>query len=213
MTRVLIADDHALFRQGLRSLLETMEQVEIVGEAENGQEVIEMAGSLCPDIILMDIGMPSYDGLEATSRIKARYPRIKILIISMHADHPFVRQALKAGASGYLFKGAPFSDLKAALESIMQDIPYLSPALLGPVLNDYVKLTPSDELQVKYNQLTKREKEIFELLVQGLGRQMIAERLFISAKTVDRHKSNLKAKLGITSDLDLQNTARLLNLF
>lgn len=213
MTRVLIADDHALFRQGLRSLLETMEQVEVVGEAENGQEVIEMAGSLCPDIILMDIGMPGYDGLEATSRIKARYPQIKILIISMHADHPFVRQALKAGASGYLFKGAPFHDLKAALESIMQDVPYLSSNLLGPVLDDYVKLTPSDELQVKYNQLTKREKEIFELLVQGLGRQMIAECLFISAKTVDRHKSNLKAKLGITSDLDLQNTARLLNLF
>lgn len=212
MTRVLIADDHALFRQGLRSLLETIKEVEVVGEAGNGQEVIEMAGSLRPDIVLMDIGMPGCDGLEATGRIKTLFPQIKILIISMHADHPFVRQALKAGASGYLFKGAPFPDLKAALESILRGVPYLSSELLGPVLNDYVKLTPSDELQLKYNQLTRREKEIFELLIQGLGRLAIAERLFISPKTVDRHKSNLKAKLGIASDLELQSTARLLNL-
>ncbi len=212
MKRVLIADDHALFRQGLRSLLETIDNIEIVGEAEDGQSVLKMAESLNPDVILMDIVMPGCDGLEATCQIKARFPEMKILIISMHADHPFVRQALKAGASGYIFKGAPFPELMTALESIMHGTPYLSPTLLGPVLEDYVKLTPEDQLQMKYNLLTQREKEIFELLIQGLGRQVVADRLFISPKTVDRHKSNLKEKLEINSDLEMQNIARLLKL-
>lgn len=212
MTRVLIADDHALFRHGLRSLLESMENLEIVGEAEDGDSVLEMAASLKPDVVLMDISMPGCDGLEATSRLKARFPQVKILIISMHAGYPFVRQALKSGASGYVSKGAPFPELKAAIESIRQDTPYLSPSLLGPVLDDYVKLTPEDERQVKYNTLSQREKEIFELFVQGLGRQAIARRLFISPKTVDRHKSNLKEKLGIQSDLEMKDLARGLNL-
>ena len=118
MIRVLIADDHALFRQGLRSLLETVDGIEVAGEAEDGRGILEMAGSLSPDLVLMDIAMPGCDGLEATRRLKARYPGVKILIISMHADHPFVRQALKAGASGYIFKGAPFHELKAALDSV-----------------------------------------------------------------------------------------------
>ncbi len=209
--KVLIADDHALFRQGLRSLLETIDLIEIVGEAEDGNSVLELVDALKPDLVLMDIAMPGCDGLEATRLLKERCPNIKILIISMHADHPFVRQALKAGASGYIFKGAPFPELKAAIDSVMRDVPYLSQALLGPILDDYKNLTPDEAVIVKHKKLTFREKEVFELLIHGLGRQEIAERLFISPKTVDRHKGNLKEKLSIKSDLEMQDIARLLN--
>ncbi len=212
MTRVLIVDDHALFRQGLRSLLETMEGLEIVGEAGDGQGALDLAASLNPDVILMDIGMPDFDGLEATSLIKVRFPNIKVLVISMHADHLFIRQALIAGASGYIFKGAAFPELKAAIESVIQGAPYISPVLLVSVLEDYIKLTPQDDLKMKYNTLTKREKEIFELIAQGLGRQIIGARLFISPKTVDRHKSNLKEKLGLNNDLEMKSFAKQLNL-
>jgi DNA-binding NarL/FixJ family response regulator len=211
MMRLLIVDDHALFRQGLRSLLETINYIDIVGEAEDGYSILEMADSLKPDLVLMDIAMPGCDGLEATRQLKARYPKIKVLIISMHADYPFVRQALKVGASGYIFKGAPFLELKAALDSIIRDVPYVSPALLGPILDDYKTLIPDDEINEKHKKLTLREKEILELLIQGLGRREIAERLFISPKTVDRHKGNLKEKLNINSDLEMQDIARLLN--
>jgi DNA-binding NarL/FixJ family response regulator len=209
--QVLIADDHALFRQGLRSLLETIDLIEIVGEAEDGNSVLKLAESLKPDLVLMDIAMPGCDGLDATRQLIERYPNIKILIISMHADHLFVRQALKAGASGYIFKGAPFPELKAAIDSVMHDIPYLSQALLGPILDDYKNLTPDEEVYVNQKKLTLREKEVFELLIQGLRRQEIADRLFISPKTVDRHKRNLKEKLSIKSDLEMQDIARLLN--
>ena len=210
--RVLIADDHALFRQGLRSLLETIDDLEVVGEAEDGHATVEMAASLKPDLILMDIAMPGFDGLEATRRLKDICPDTKILILTMHADHPFVRQALKAGVSGYIFKGAPFNELQAALDSIRHDSPYLSPALLGPLLNDYRNLTPDEKVYDKYKELSLREREIFELFAQGFGRRKIAESLFISPKTVDRHKRNIKNKLNVTSDLEMQEIASMLKL-
>lgn len=208
MTRVLIADDHALFRQGLRSLLESIDNIEVVGEAEDGRAAEELVVSLAPDLVLMDINMPGCDGLEATRRIKALSPEIKVLIVSMHADHSFVRQALHAGAAGFIFKGAPFAELKGALESVINNAPYLSPSLLGPVLNDFIKYSPGEAFSESYNKLTQREKEVFSLLGSGKGRQEIAERLFISPKTVDRHKSNLKEKLGFQSDGELQEMAR-----
>ncbi len=208
--RVLIADDHALFRHGLRSLLETVDEIEIVGEAEDGHKAVEMAASLKPDLILMDIAMPGLDGLEATRQLRERCANIKIVIISMHADHLFVRQALKAGVSGYIFKGAPFPELQAALENIRRDIPYLSPTLLGPLLDDYKNLTPDEEVYEKHQKLTLREKEIMELIIQGFGRQEIADRLFISPKTVDRHKGHIKEKLKINNDLEMQDIARML---
>jgi len=208
--RVLIADDHALFRQGLRSLLETIDDIEIVGEAEDGHETVEMADSLKPDLILMDIAMPGFDGLEATRRLKDSCPDTKILILTMHADHPYVQKALRAGVSGYIFKGAPFNELQAALDSIKRGSPYLSPALLGPLLNDYRNLTPDEKVYDKYKELSLREREIFELLVQGFGRRDIADHLLISPKTVDRHKRNIKDKLNVKSDLDMQEIARML---
>lgn len=211
MIQVLIADDHALFRHGLRSLLETLDYLEVIGESDDGQSTIDLAASLQPDLILMDIEMPGCNGLEAARKIKARFPRTKILIISMHTDRSFVRQAVQAGIEGYIVKGASFHELRLALESVINNIPFLSPILLGPVLNDYKNLTPEDEANARFEKLTSREKQIFKLIVEGQGRQEIANQLFISPKTVDRHKINLKEKLSLTSELQLKNFAKLLN--
>ena len=210
LIRVIIADDHVLFRNGLRSLLETLDYIKIIGESDDGQSTIELAESLQPDLVLMDIAMPGYNGLEAAREIKSRFPQIKILVISMHTDRSIVRQSIQAGVEGYIFKGAPFHELRLALESIANDTPFLSPVLLGPILDDYKKLTPEDEARARFEKLTQREKEIFELIVQGLGRQEVAEQLFISPKTVDRHKLNIKEKLGLKSDLQLQSYSKTL---
>ncbi len=210
MIRVLIADDHALFRQGLRSLLDTIDNLKVVGEAEDGIITLKLVASLTPDLVLMDINMPGCDGLEAARKIKAYYPNVKILIVSMHADHSFVRQALQAGAAGFIFKGAPFDELKEALGNVMGNKRYLSPALLGPLLDDYIKISPGDVHMGKYKNLTRREKEILGMFTQSVGRREIAARLFISPKTVDRHKSNLKKKLGVQNDAELQEYARVL---
>ncbi len=208
--RVLIVDDHAMFRQGLRAMLETIDNLRVAGEAEDGESAVKMAASLKPDLILMDITMPGMDGLEATSRIKKEHPDARILVISMHADHAFVRQALQAGAAGFIYKGGPFDELKNALDTITNGNPYISPRLMGPVINDYITLIPSRQAQELSEELTAREKEILEMVAGGKGRQEIAAELFISPKTVDRHKSNLKEKLNLKSDVEMIDIAKAL---
>ena len=210
--RVLLADDHPLFRQGLRSLLEAKDTVEVVGEASDGSEAVSLTQKTAPDVVIMDISMPGYCGLDATKEIRELFPDIKVIILSGHSDNIYVDQALKAGALGYVHKDAVFDELTIALDAVTKDRPYLSPTVLQPVVSTYVNASPTTGAMAVYNKLTAREKEIFALMVKGRSRKIIAETLCISPKTVDRHRSNLLEKLNLRKEEEIQEFARLVGL-
>ncbi len=201
--RIILADDHAMIRQGLRSLLTSLSCYEVIGEVDNGTKAVELAEELNPDLIIMDIVMPEFDGIAATSIIKKRQPGIKIIILSMYSDNSYIRRAFKAGASGYILKEAAFDELRLGMEAIKKGNPYLSSAVLQCVIDEFLHITPVRESQTAYNKLTPREKEVFKLLTKGYNRHAIAKELFISPKTVDQHKQNLKEKLNFHSESDL----------
>ena len=210
--RVLLADDHPLFRQGLRALLEAKDAIEVVGEASDGSEAVNLAKQMTPDVVIMDISMPDYCGLDATKQIKEILPETKVIILSGHADNIYVDQALKAGASGYVHKDAVYDELAIALDAVKKDRPYLSPTVLQPVVTSYINASPAAGAMSIYNKLTAREKEVFGLMVKGRSRSVIAQTLHISPKTVDRHKSNLLEKLNLQKELELLEFARLVGL-
>ncbi len=201
--RIVIADDHTILREGLKSLIKETTGYQVVGEAVNGLEAIELAGKENPDIIIMDIAMPELDGLKAARQIKASYPAVRILILSMYADSSYVKQAFKANVSGFLLKETAFDEMITALERINEGKLYLSPELLPPVLSCYVDTLPDKESAEKYELLTPREKEILKIMIKGYSRQHIAESLYISLKTVDQHKKKIKDKLELKSEADL----------
>lgn len=210
--KVLLADDHPLFRQGLRTLLESIDSIEVVGEAGNGAEALSLTDQLSPDLVIMDISMPGQCGLEATRQLKEYYPQIKVIILSGHDDSIFVDQALKAGAEGYVYKDAAFDEISIAIDAVIKGRPYLSPAVLRPVVNSYLLSTPEEKSINEYNKLTDREKELFMFLVKGRSRTLIADTLNISPKTVDRHRSNLLKKLGRRKEEELKEFALLAGL-
>jgi DNA-binding NarL/FixJ family response regulator len=210
--RVLLVDDHPLFRQGLRALLEANDSIKVVGEASDGSEAVDLTKKLTPDVVIMDISMPGYCGLDATRQIKEDIPGTKILILSRQSDNIFVDQALKAGASGYVHKDAAFDELQIALDALKKDRPYLSPAVLQTVFDSYLQSTPAASAIVIYNKLTYREKEVFNLLLKSYSRSVIAETLNISPKTVDRHRTNLLDKLKLRKETEILQFAKLIGL-
>jgi len=210
--RILLADNHPLFRQGLKALLENEEGIEVVGEANDGSEAVTMAGELNPDVIIMDISMPGYSGLEATRQIKEYYSDTKVLILSVHADNTYVNQALKAGASGYVHKDAVYDELSLALDAVKKGMPYLSPTVLQPVIKSYINASPSSGAMAMYEKLTDREKDVLSLMIKNRSRNVIAQTLYISPKTVDRHRSNLLKKLNLSKERELIEFARLAGL-
>jgi two-component system, NarL family, response regulator NreC len=210
--RVLLVDDHPLFRQGLRALLEANDSIKVVGEASDGSEAVELTKMMTPDVVIMDISMPGYCGLEATRQIKEYFPGTKVLILSRHSDSIYVDQALKSGASGYVHKDAAFDELLIALDAIKKDRPYLSPAVLQTVFNSYLQSTPATSAIATYDKLTDREKEVFNLLIKGCSRSVIADTLNISPKTVDRHKANLLDKLKLRKEAEILEFAKLIGL-
>jgi len=202
--RILLADDHTILRQGLRTLLEMDSAYDVVGEAQDGLQAVELAECRRPEIIIMDIAMPVFDGIKATEKIKKRFSsEIKVIILSMHDDKSFIRQAFKAGASGFLLKETAFDELKVALEVVREGKLYLSPSLLQSVLQSYLASTSDEEIATKYERLTPREKEVLRLLLKGCRRQEVAELLYISLKTVDQHKKKIKEKLEIKNEEEL----------
>lgn len=210
--RVLLVDDHPLFRQGLKALLESNATVKVVGEASDGAEAVALTKKVSPDVVIMDISMPGYCGLDATRQIREDYPATKVIILSGHADNIYVDQALKAGATGYVHKDAVYDELAIALDAVQKGRPYLSPTVLQPVIHGYMHTTPADGAMADYNKLTAREKEVFRLLVKGRSRNLIAETLHISPKTVDRHRSNLLGKLNLRKESEVLEFARLVGL-
>jgi DNA-binding NarL/FixJ family response regulator len=193
--RVLLADDHTLVRAGLRRLLEELPDVVVVGEAANGVELLALATQLQPDLVLTDIDMPGLNGLEATARLLKLQPQMCVIILSMHQNEEYVRQALLHGAMGYLLKDAAPVELELAIKAVLRGDTYLSPAVSKGVLSDYVQRLRGDEKPGAL--LTSRQREILQLVAESHSTKEIARRLDLSVKTVDTHRSRLMNQLDI----------------
>lgn len=199
--RTLLVDDHRIVREGIRSLLEAQEGINVVGEAENGRDAFKLVGELKPDVILMDISMPLLNGIEATRQIKRDFPKTRILILSLYDDEETIRQALAAGAMGYLTKDAATKELISAIQTVHNGEMVLSPAITRMVVEDYlrwadIKVDSSDKL-------TPREREVLQLIAEGYTNKEIAEILKIAIKTVKAHRANLMQKLNLHNKGDL----------
>jgi two-component system response regulator NreC len=199
MLRVLIAEDHAIVREGIRLILESAPDIEVVGEATNGREAVEQACSLTPDVVCMDISMPDMDGLEATRRIRDRCPDVRILALTVHDSDEYFFQMLKAGASGYVLKDAAAADLVSALRAVERGEVFLYPSVARKLVDDYVSRMPETEAGPPAATLTPREREILTLIGEGLSNKQIAERLVISLSTVQTHYSHIVDKLGLAN--------------
>ena len=193
--RVLIADDHPVFRFGLRALLQGEAGMEIVGEATTGREAVDMALALKPDVVLMDLNMPKLNGVEATRRIRAQAPQVAVLVITMFDDDT-VFAAMRAGARGYLLKGAEAEETLRAVRAVAHGEAIFSPAIADRIM-DYFAHAPRPSSQVIFPELTEREREVLTLIAQGLTNRAIAERLVLSEKTVRNHVSNIFSKLQV----------------
>jgi len=193
--RVLLADDHTLVRAGLRKLLESMPNYEVVGEVGDGLALLAMAEKLQPGLVLMDIAMPGLNGIEATARLVKAWPGIRVLILSMHQNEEYVRQALRHGAVAYLLKDAAPMELELALTAVLRGETYLSPAVSKGVVHDYVQRLRDE--QQPGDALSPRQREVLQLIAEGLSTKDIARRLDLSVKTVDTHRSQLMKQLDI----------------
>jgi DNA-binding NarL/FixJ family response regulator len=204
--RVLLADDHQLFRQGMRSMLANDAGIEVIGEAENGRSAVQLARQLVPDVVIMDISMPDLNGIDATRRIKERSPGIQVLAVSAHADRRFVTGVLAAGAAGYILKDSAFEELCRAIHTVAGKQVYLSPAVAGGVVEASLGLTPANGASGAAV-LTSRQREVLQLLAEGLNAKRIAARLHVSVKTVETHRAQTMKKLGCPSVADLTKYA------
>jgi len=198
---ILIADDHGVMRAGLRAVLEDEPDMQIVGEAVNGEEALHQAGGLKPDIVLMDIGMPGMGGIEATKRMKQMYPEIKVLVLTVYEDESLVREAIKAGAAGFIIKRAAEQELIMAIQAVMRGDMYIHPAMTRLLFKD---LSPSvRSKQDALRTLTPRELEIMRYIIRGYTSRQIAETLVISMRTVEGHRASLMGKLDLRNRVQL----------
>lgn len=204
--RLMLADDHKLFRVGLRQILERQSDLAIVGEAGDGFAAIEMARGLKPDVILMDISMPELNGLEATRRILEENSDIRIVILSMHSDRRYIVEALRAGAKGYLLKDSAPDEVVAVLHKVMRNQFYLSSKINETVIEDFIRLT-TPEMNSAFATLSAREREVLQLLAEGKSTKLIAEKLFVSSKTVETHRTHIMEKLQLFSIAELTRYA------
>jgi DNA-binding NarL/FixJ family response regulator len=193
--RILLADDHALVRAGIRSLLEKISNVEVVGEASTGREALEMVKIRLPNLVLMDIAMTELGGLEALPRITKDFPGVRVIILSAHANEEYVIRALRSGAAGYMLKDAATAELELAITSVSEDKTYLSPSISRPVIDSYLERVggPLSPLE----QLTPRQREILQLIAEGKNTKDIASDLDISVKTIESHRLQLMERLNI----------------
>ncbi|MEW6374790.1 MAG: response regulator transcription factor [Thermodesulfobacteriota bacterium] len=201
--RVLVVDDHTIVRDGICALLRLAGDIEVVGEAANGRDALDMVRKFMPDVMLIDIAMPNMNGLEATRHIRKEFPRIKILVLTQYDDKEHVFWAIEAGASGFISKTAASSELVSGIRSVYRGDSFLSPSAARILVEDYQQEASIRKEQDPYKQLTDREREILKLLAEGYNTREIADLLVISVKTVEGHKTNLMSKLDIHNRTDL----------
>jgi len=206
LIRILIADDHTIFRSGLRLLLASEPEFEVVGEAENGEQAITLAQQLVPDVILMDIGMPGINGYEATKRLKELLPEVKVLVLTMHRSEEYFFQMLEAGASGYVLKGAETSDLIQSVRTVSRGEVFLYPTMAARLVEEYLRDHSGKPGLSK--KLTPRETQILQMIADGYANKEIADSLVISPSTVHSHLTNLMQKLELTRRHELVQYAR-----
>jgi DNA-binding NarL/FixJ family response regulator len=207
--RVILADDHALVRAGFRALLHEM-GIQVVAEASNGHEVLQLVAEQQPDLVLMDIAMPDLNGLETTARLAQQFPNVRVVIISMHANIEYVRRAMQAGAAGYLLKNAKAVELETALTAVAEGEVYLSPAVAKFVAADYARHGQADNPSGV--RLTRRQYEVLQWIAKGYTRKQIAEKLDISVKTYDTYRTQLMRHLGIQDTAGLVRFANQMGL-
>jgi len=204
--RILLADDHKITREGLRSLISKQSDMKVVAEAENGRDAVGLAKELRPDVIIMDVSMPDLNGIEATKQILSESENVKVVALSMHSDNLFVSEMLKSGASGYMLKDCAFEELDRAIREVVRGNTYLSPMISGVVVEDYLrKLNKSDSGESSI--LSNREREVLQLLAEGQSTKQIGLKLFISAKTVETHRRQIMNKLDMYTVAELTKYA------
>jgi DNA-binding NarL/FixJ family response regulator len=201
--KILIGDDHTLMRQGLRKILEEQPEWEVVSEASDGREAVRAALALHPDVVVLDIGMPLLNGIEATRQIIRRFPNINVLILSMHSEEAYITQAMQAGARGYLLKDSADTDLIRAVMAVAAGKSFFSPAVAKVMLDDYVRHLADKGIVDRFESLSEREREIFQLIAEAHSNKAIADMLSISPATVETHRAHILQKL------DVHNTAEL----
>lgn len=210
--RILIADDHAVLREGLRLLLDGTEGLEVVGEAADGEEALRQAEELRPDIVLLDLAMPRMGGLEAARRLREILPGAKVVILTVHDQEQFVFQALQAGASGYLLKESGSAEILSAMRAVAAGGCYLSPRISRTVIQDYLRQEQKRPRGAQAGSLSERECEVLRLIAEGSSNRQIAAQIHLSPKTVENHRANIMRKLGVHNRVALVKAALKLGL-
>ncbi len=204
--KVIIADDHMIVRDGLRSLLERQPDMEVVAEADNGRIALKLVKELSPDVVIMDIGMRELNGIDATRQIVKMSPGVKVLALSMYSDKRFIKGMLKAGASGYMLKDSAFKELIDAIRVIVENKIYISPSVANIITEDYLKQSPESDGSTR-SLLSSRELEVLQLLVEGMSTKQIASSLRLSIKTIESHRSRIMKKIDVNNIADLTRYA------
>jgi DNA-binding NarL/FixJ family response regulator len=201
--RILLADDHTMVRQGLRKVIEERPEWEVVAQASDGREAVRLAEEHRPDVAIMDVAMPLLNGIEATRQITRRHPETRVLILSMHADEAYVAQILQAGASGYLLKDSADADLMQAVAAVSAGKSFFSPAIARVMLDDYLRQLADKGISDRYESLSEREREIFQLIAEGKTNKEIAALLSVSPSTVETHRAHIMEKLDLHSAAEI----------
>jgi len=202
--RIVLADDHVMFRQGLKRILEERSDLEVVGEVDCGLELLKLLERLVPDLIILDISMPNLRGLEAIHEIKMSHPEVRILVLTMHKDQEYLHQAITAGAEGYLLKEDADAELFSAIDRVRRGRIYVSPKLSEGVTEDWVKMSRGDHKpSFEPEKLTTREREVVKLIAEGKSSKEVGDLLFISVRTVEHHRANIMEKLNLKNTADL----------
>ena len=205
-TRILLVDDHKILRDGISSLLKQYPDMEVIGEAADGRSALRLVKELSPDLVIMDISMPDLNGIDATRRINAEHPEVKVIALSMHYDKQFVSEMFKAGAAGYLLKDSAFEELEHAIRIVMDNKTYINPQVAGLVVESLAS-QPAHANQKAFNLLTEREREVLQLIAEGKSTKQIASDLNVSTKTVESHRRQVMGKLNIRNVAELTKYA------
>jgi len=201
--RIVIAEDHTILREGLKALLSSKSNFEIVGEAQDGNEAIRCVDRLRPNLILMDLSMPRMNGMDAIKEIKRRSPETKVLVLTVHKTEEYILATLQAGADGYVLKDSTHAELQMAIQTVLTGKPYISPEISGKIIEGYLEGRKSSKLASPWDTLTQRERGILKLIAEGYKNKEIADYLCISVKTVEKHRANLMEKLDLHNVSDL----------